>query len=116
MIQPPDAFGVSRVVYGGGGATTRLVCGFMGGNEQLHPLLSSLPSAILVDVANLPGGDWIAATFTYAARTLAYGDAGTAAVVAKVSDGTGWATARIDPKVTARVRRDMPVLEHRKRI
>lgn len=34
-------------------------------------------------------------------------------VVAKVSDGIGWATARIDPKVTARVRRDMPVLEHR---
>jgi predicted amidohydrolase len=34
-------------------------------------------------------------------------------VVAKVSDGTGWATARIDPAVTARVRRDMPVLEHR---
>jgi deaminated glutathione amidase len=35
-------------------------------------------------------------------------------VVANVSDGTGWATARIDPTVTARVRRDMPVLEHRK--
>ena len=35
-------------------------------------------------------------------------------VVAKVSDGIGWATARVDPAVTARVRRDMPVLEHRK--
>jgi len=35
-------------------------------------------------------------------------------VVAKVSDGIGWGTARIDPSVTARVRRDMPVLEHRK--
>jgi deaminated glutathione amidase len=35
-------------------------------------------------------------------------------IVAKVSDGTGWATARIDPRVTVRVRRDMPVLEHRK--
>lgn len=34
-------------------------------------------------------------------------------VVAKASDGTGWATARIDPAVTRRVRRDMPVLEHR---
>ncbi len=34
-------------------------------------------------------------------------------VVAKVSDGVGWATARIDPAVTARVRRDMPVMEHR---
>ncbi len=35
-------------------------------------------------------------------------------VVAQVSDGIGWATARIDPTLTARVRRDMPVLEHRK--
>jgi deaminated glutathione amidase len=35
-------------------------------------------------------------------------------VVAKVSDGTGWATARIDPGVTARVRRDMPVMAHRR--
>jgi nitrilase len=34
--------------------------------------------------------------------------------VATVSDGTGWATARIDPALTARVRRDMPVLDHRK--
>jgi nitrilase len=35
-------------------------------------------------------------------------------IVAKVSDGVGWATARIDQSLTARVRRDMPVLEHRK--
>lgn len=34
-------------------------------------------------------------------------------VVAKASDGIGWATARIDAAVIARVRRDMPVLEHR---
>jgi len=37
-------------------------------------------------------------------------------VVARVSDGIGWATARIDRDLTARVRRDMPVLHHRKRI
>ena len=35
-------------------------------------------------------------------------------VVSQVSDGPGWATARIDPGLTARVRRDMPVMEHRK--
>ncbi len=34
-------------------------------------------------------------------------------VVAKASDGVGWVSARIDPTLTARVRRDMPVLEHR---
>jgi len=35
-------------------------------------------------------------------------------VVAKASDGIGWATARIDQALTERVRRDMPVLDHRK--
>ena len=37
-------------------------------------------------------------------------------VVARVSDGIGWATARIDRELTAKVRRDMPVLDHRKRL
>ena len=35
-------------------------------------------------------------------------------VVAKVSDGEGWASARIDTALSERVRRDMPVLEHRR--
>lgn len=35
-------------------------------------------------------------------------------IVAQVPDGTGWATARIDQALSARIRRDMPVLEHRK--
>ena len=35
-------------------------------------------------------------------------------VVAKVSDGIGWTTARIDKALTARVRQAMPVLEHRR--
>jgi predicted amidohydrolase len=37
-------------------------------------------------------------------------------VVAQVSDGIGWTTARIDQALSAKVRRDMPVLEHRKRV
>jgi deaminated glutathione amidase len=35
-------------------------------------------------------------------------------VVAKVSDGIGWTTARIDRALTEKVRSDMPVLDHRK--
>lgn len=35
-------------------------------------------------------------------------------VVATASDGIGWASARIDRELTARVRRDMPVLDHRR--
>ena len=36
------------------------------------------------------------------------------AVVARASDGVGWASARVDQAMTERVRRDMPVLEHRR--
>ncbi|MCB8875506.1 carbon-nitrogen hydrolase family protein [Acidisoma silvae] len=35
-------------------------------------------------------------------------------VTARVPDGTGWITARADAIVTDRIRRDMPVLAHRK--
>ena len=35
-------------------------------------------------------------------------------VVARVSDGTGFASARIDRALTERIRRDMPVLDHRR--
>lgn len=35
-------------------------------------------------------------------------------VVAQASDGVGWVTARIDQALTERVRRDMPVLDHRR--
>ncbi len=35
-------------------------------------------------------------------------------VVAKASDGLGWASATVDKTFMARVRADMPVLEHRK--
>ncbi|HET9148419.1 MAG TPA: carbon-nitrogen hydrolase family protein [Acetobacteraceae bacterium] len=35
-------------------------------------------------------------------------------VVARASDGIGFASARVDPALIERVRRDMPVLQHRK--
>lgn len=35
-------------------------------------------------------------------------------VVAKASDGLGWASAFIDPGLTARIRADMPVFDHHK--
>jgi AraC-like DNA-binding protein len=86
LIRPPQALGVARIVHGGGGGRTRMVCGFLGGNSQLHPLLASLPAVMLVDVASLPGGDWMGRTFTYAAQTLAQGDPGAATVMAKTSE------------------------------
>jgi AraC-like DNA-binding protein len=116
LIHPPDALGLFKIRHGGGGSRTRLVCGFLGGNDQLQPLLTSLPAALKVDFAALPGGDWIGRTFTYAARTLAEGDPGAATVLAKLAEilfvesvrryladlppeETGWLAALRDPLV-----------------
>jgi AraC-like DNA-binding protein len=116
LIQPGNAHGVAKVVHGGGGARTRLVCGFMGGNAQLQPLLESLPAVMTIKVADLPGGDWIGHTFAYAAQTLSEGDPGAATVLAKLSEllfvesvrrylaglpeaQTGWLAGLRDPAV-----------------
>jgi AraC-like DNA-binding protein len=86
LITAPDPLGVFKIRHGGGGARTRLVCGFLGGNDQLQPLLDGLPAALKIDFAALPGGDWIGGTFAYAAQTLAQGDPGVATVLAKLSE------------------------------
>lgn len=86
LMQPPNLNGVASLRYGGGGERTRLICGFMGGNDQLRLLLAALPPILKMDVAGLPGGEWITSTFSYAARTTSDGEPGAATVLAKVSE------------------------------
>jgi AraC-like DNA-binding protein len=86
LMRKPGASGVARIVHGGGGARTRMVCGFLGGDVQLHPLLANLPSVMTLALATLPSGDWMERTFAYAAQTLADGDPGAATVMAKMSE------------------------------
>ncbi|HEX7944650.1 MAG TPA: AraC family transcriptional regulator [Phenylobacterium sp.] len=86
LIQPPNALGMSRMVHGGGGPRTRLICGFLGGNEQLRPLLVGLPRVMPLRLADLPGGDWLEGGLAYAAQTLAEGRPGAATVLTKISE------------------------------
>jgi AraC-like DNA-binding protein len=86
LMQKPGVASVSRIVYGGGGPRTRMVCGFLGGNAQLHPLLANLPPVLTLELAPLPSGDWMGRTFAYAARTLANDDPGAATVMTKMSE------------------------------
>lgn len=91
-ISPRELFrtmapnGVSRLEHGGGGAPTRMVCGFLGGNAELHPLLTSLPRVVTINIATLPSGDWIASTFAYATQTQSAGEIGAPTVLTKVSE------------------------------
>ncbi len=116
LIQTPHSLGVARIRHGGGGAATRMVCGFLGGNAPLHPLLAHLPSLMTLSLASLPSGEWMAATFSHAAKTMSEGDPGAATVLAKMSEllfvevvrrhlsalppeETGWLAGLRDPAV-----------------
>ena len=86
LVQPPDGTGLSVIRHGGGGAATRMVCGFLGGGPELGLLLTNLPPVMVIRAPEMPGGDWLTKSFTYAASNLARGDPGAATVMAKMSE------------------------------
>lgn len=116
LFQPRDGVGLPRISHGGGGKTTRLICGFLGGRALLSPLLASLPPILKITMGDIPGGDWIGRTFTYAASDLANTGPGAATVMAKMSEllfvevlrqflanepkeKTGWLASLKDPAI-----------------
>ncbi|RJF96529.1 AraC family transcriptional regulator [Noviherbaspirillum cavernae] len=78
---------VMRVMYGGGGAPTRIVCGFLTCDEMLsNPLLASLPRIFKVDVSRTVESAWLASALGFAAAEAAGQRAGSATVLAKLSE------------------------------
>ena len=86
LIRPADGSGLPRIVHGGGGARTRLVCGFLGSEAPEDPLLAMLPPMLTLDVRSTPGGDWIAQSFAFAASEVASAGPCAATVLARLSE------------------------------
>jgi AraC-like DNA-binding protein len=76
------------LVYGGGGATTRLVCGYLACDARLaRMLLGGLPPLLRVSVRGSTAGVWLEASVRYAlaeARSPRPGGAGVLAKLAEV--------------------------------
>jgi len=74
--------------YGGGGATTRLVCGYLACDARLaRMLLAGLPPVVRVNVRGSNAGTWLEASVRYAlgeARSPRPGGAGVLAKLAEV--------------------------------
>lgn len=85
LMQPPGA-GIFSIQYGGGGEETHIVCGYLGSDAAKNPLLAALPTMLTLNVAETPGGAWIAQSFAYAAQQLATPEAGAATVIGKLSE------------------------------
>jgi AraC-like DNA-binding protein len=86
LVQVPDNGGLMRIVHGGGGARTRIVCGYLGSEARHNPVLASLPTVLTLDVRRTPAAAWIESSFHFAASEVASGRAGAGTVLSKLSE------------------------------
>ncbi|HEY6132888.1 MAG TPA: AraC family transcriptional regulator [Rubrivivax sp.] len=76
-----------QLSYGGGGATTRLVCGYLACDARLaRLLLAGLPPLVRVNVRGSNAGAWLEASVRYALAEARSPRPGGAAVLAKLSE------------------------------
>ena len=76
-----------HLAYGGGGATTRLVCGYLACDARLaRLLLAGLPPLIRVNVRGSNAGSWLEASIRYALAEARSPRPGGAGVLAKLSE------------------------------
>jgi AraC-like DNA-binding protein len=86
VIQLPQNGGLARIVHGGGGAATQVLCGYLGSDTPFSPLLSALPPLLKLNVRATTSGSWIESSFRFAAGEIAAGRPGSATVIAKLSE------------------------------
>jgi AraC-like DNA-binding protein len=76
-----------RIAYGGGGATTRLVCGYLACDARLaRMLLAGLPAVLRVNVRGSDAGAWLEASVRYALAEARSPRPGGEGVLAKLSE------------------------------
>lgn len=110
--------GLWEIRHGGGGERTRIVCGYLG-CERLdgNPLIEALPPMLLFDTRKGNAAGWIKGSLEFAADEISKRRAGSATVLAKLSEllfvealrryvedlpqeQTGWLAGLKDPVVS----------------
>ena len=86
LIQRSPDGGLSRIFHGGGGAATRIVCGFLASGDSYNPLFSTLPKALKIDIRDAASREWIEASVRFAANEFAEGRLASAGVITRISE------------------------------
>jgi AraC-like DNA-binding protein len=77
---------VMTLAYGGSGAVTRMVCGFLAAQDiWRNPLLSALPRLFKVSMRG-SGASWLESSLRFATEQAASAHAGSATVLAKLAE------------------------------
>jgi len=86
LVQRPEGEGLARIVHGGGGEETHLVCGFLASEEAYNPLIASLPRMLKLDIRHGASRDWVEASVRFAARELAVGRFASSDIMSRLSE------------------------------
>jgi AraC-like DNA-binding protein len=79
--------GVKVARFGGGGELTKFVCGFLACEPRLSQVfLAGLPPILKVNVVSEPSGQWLENSIRFSAGEAGDSNAGTGAVLAKLSE------------------------------
>lgn len=87
LVEPPGADGMMRISYGGNGACTRFICGFLSGDPRLcRPLLESLPSVVVTPLCTPGNINWITETMRFASQETKAPGIGSSLILSRVSE------------------------------
>ena len=87
VLQGRSEDGLVRIGWGGGGARSRFLCGYMACDlRTCKPLVSALPRMMRVSLRESPAAPWIEATLRRAASETHAPSAGTEVVMGRLSE------------------------------
>lgn len=86
LVAPAHDGGMAQIRFGGGGAATQIVCGYIGLGDGRHPLIAALPQLLRLNVRDWSAGEWVGTMFRYAAQETAAHRPGSESSLAKVSE------------------------------
>ncbi len=79
--------GMTLARAGGGGEPTRLVCGYLGCDQEVsRSFLGGLPPMFKINIRNDPAGQWLESSIHFSAGEAAANRPGSDAVLAKLSE------------------------------
>lgn len=86
LIEAGADGGPARLRHGGGGTRTRILCGYLGTNDDDNPLLRSLPPVMQLDLRAKTTGPWIEGSMRHAMRGLMGTGAPAAAILSRMAE------------------------------
>jgi len=86
LVKTSGEGGLARIVHGGGGEATQILCGFLASDQHRNPLIETLPRVLKIDMTETASAAWIESSLRFALRGLSEGLVGTSTVMSKLSE------------------------------